>query len=384
MKFKWGRLISTTISLFALCLVAEIVCIQIQAKEHLDRNEESLKVGTVDDFLPCSDYINQTYEGMAIDIWRRVGQRLKLEYEVSSIASFDEAVNLAAIGEFDVIASCHEITPERLELIEYAVPYTSGGIVIVSKQNQRPVIQLIVKILQNKIVVRCSLLLLLVTAITAFTSKYFRNSKDTRKSKTRRFTRAWTFLILNDGIDTIIGPKIIDNIAVLISSLSHMLLMSAVIGTTAAIIFEENIARKTNELDNKELKSLLYEGIAVIGESSTASWLDSRIKMGGLASELSLKPITVNTKSEMIDVLRGNSAKKARHFVSNITTYLTVLKDAGLEEEFAISYQSPRKTPQSFLFGSKLNDDLKQLINIEIAKMNRSGLTEQLEEDWRN
>ena len=384
MRFKWSRLLATTISAFALCLVAEFVCIPIQAVQDLDRHEKSLRIGTIDDFLPCSDSVNQTHEGIAIDIWRRIGQRLKLKYEISTISSFDEAVSLAAIGEFDVIASCHEITPERLELIQYAVPYTSGGIVIVSRQNDRPVIDLIVKILRNKIVVRCSLLLLFVTAVTAFTSKYFRGSKNTKKSKTRRFTRAWTFLILNDGIDTIIGPKIVDNIAVLISSLSHMLLMSAIIGTTATIIFEENIARKTNELGNKELKSLLREGIAVIGESSTASWLNNRIEIAGISTEMDLTPITVKTKTEMIEILRGNADKKARHFVANITTYLTQLKDAGLEEEFAVSYQSPRKTPQSFIFGSQLDDGLKRLINIEIAKMNRSGLTEQLEEDWRN
>ena len=384
MRFKWSRLLATTISAFALCLVAEFVCIPIQAVQDLDRHEKSLRIGTIDDFLPCSDSVNQTHEGIAIDIWRRIGQRLKLKYEISTISSFDEAVSLAAIGEFDVIASCHEITPERLELIQYAVPYTSGGIVIVSRQNERPVIDLIGKIFRNKIVVRCSLLLLFVTAVTAFTSKYFRGSKNTKKSKTRRFTRAWTFLILNDGIDTIIGPKIVDNIAVLISSLSHMLLMSAIIGTTATIIFEENIARKTNELGNKELKSLLREGIAVIGESSTASWLNNRIEIAGISTEMDLTPITVKTKTEMIEILRGNADKKARHFVANITTYLTQLKDAGLEEEFAVSYQSPRKTPQSFIFGSQLDDGLKRLINIEIAKMNRSGLTEQLEEDWRN
>ncbi|WP_231856490.1 transporter substrate-binding domain-containing protein [Synechococcus sp. MIT S9508] len=377
-------MLATITSAFALCLVAEFIFIPIQADQAFDKDEKTLKIGTVDDFLPCSDYINQTHEGMAIDIWRRIGERLKLKYEISSIPSFDEAVSLAAIGKFDVIASCHEVTPERLELVQYAVPYTSGGIVIVSRQNQRPVFDLIVKIFRNKIVVRCSLLLLLVTAVTAYTSKYFRSSKATRKSKARRFTRAWTFLILNDGIDTVIGPKILDNIAVLISSLSHMLLMSAIIGTTVTIVFEENIAKATKELGNKELESMLKEGIAVLGESSTASWLNNRIAITGIYSEPDLEPITVKTKAEMLDLLRGRSADKPHHFVANITTYSTKLKEAGLEKEFAISYQSPRKTPQSFIFGSNLDDGLKQLINIEIAKMNRNGLTEQLEKDWLN
>lgn len=86
----------------------------------------------------------------------------------------------------------------------------------------------------------------------------------------------------------------------------------------------------------------------------------------------------------MIELLRGRTDDNPHHFVANITTYLSKLKEANLEKEFAISYQSPRKTPQSFIFGSKLDDGLRRLINIEIAKMNRNGLTEQLEKDWLN
>ena len=384
MRLKWSRSFPITFVAVALSFLAQFFGATIQGAKAQDWHERPLKIGTVDDFLPCSHFINQSHEGMAIDIWRRISERLKLKYEISTISSFDEAVSMAAIGKFDVIVSCHEITPERLELVEYAVPYTSGGIVIVSEQNQRPFLDLVGKIFQNKIVVRCSLLLLLVTAITAYTSQYFRNSKATRRSKARRFTRAWTFLILNDGIDTVIGPKIIDHIAVLISSLSHMLLMSAIIGTTVTIVFEENIAKQTKEIGDKELKELLREGIAVIKGTSTATWLDNRIKIAGIAPGSGLKPIAAKTKTERLQLLRDGSTQAPRHFVSNSTNYATQLKESGLEDSFSISYQSPRKTPQSFIFGRNLEPALKRLINIELAEMNRNGVTEQIEKDWRN
>ena len=47
---------------------------------------------------------------------------------------------------------------------------------------------------------------------------------------------------------------------------------------------------------------------------------------------------------------------------------------------------SSQKDNGNFKIGPeyKLDDDLKRSITIEIAKMNRNGLTEQLEKDWLN
>ena len=67
-----------------------------------------------------------------------------------------------------------------------------------------------------------------------------------------------------------------------------------------------------------------------------------------------------------------------------IKTYKTLLKQAELEDDYELSYQMPSKTPQAFIFGSQIKQDLKKAINIEISKMNRIGLTEQIEQDWRD
>ena len=343
-----------------------------------------IKVGTVDDYLPCSDQIDQHFEGLSIDIWRRISERLNISYTMQPISSFDQAVALAANGEFDLIASCHEITPERLQSIEYAIPYTTGGIVIASQQSKKPVISLVSKIIQNKIVVRCSVLLIAITGLTAWSSSYFNNSRPASKLKARRLTKVWTFLILNDGIDTIVGNKIRDHITVLITSLVHTLLMGAIIGTTATIIFEENITKRTNELANKELYQLLQQGLAVQKETSNAHWLEKQMNNAGITRNMGATPIYASDKQHLMELIQGKSDPKPKHMVTNITTYKTILKQAELEDEFELSYQMPSKTPQAFVFGSNINQELKKAINVEIAKLNRSGLTEQIEKDWRD
>ena len=343
-----------------------------------------VKVGTVDDYLPCSDQINKHFEGLSIDIWRRISERLNISHTMQPISSFDQAVALAANGEFDLIASCHEITPERLQSIEYAIPYTTGGIVIASQQSKKPVISLVGKIIQNKIVVRCSVLLIAITGLTAWSSSYFNNSRPASKLKARRLAKAWTFLILNDGIDTIVGNKIRDHITVLITSLVHTLLMGAIIGTTATIIFEENITKRTNELANKELYQLLQQGLAVQKETSNAHWLEKQMNNTGITRNMGATPIYASDMQHLMELIQGKSDPKPKHMVTNITTYKTILKQSELEDEFELSYQMPSKTPQAFVFGSNINQELKKAINVEIAKLNRSGLTEQIEKDWRD
>ena len=346
--------------------------------------EDVIKVGTVDDYLPCSDQINQHFEGLSIDLWRRISERLNINYTIQTISSFDQAVTRAANGEFDLITSCHEITPERLQSIEYAIPYTTGGIIIASLQNQKPVITLVGKIIQNEIVVKCSILLIIITGLTAWSSSYFKQPEPTSRGKARRLTKVWTFLILNDGIDTIVGSKIRDHITVLITSLVHMLLMSAIIGTTATIIFEENITKKTNELTNKELHQLLRQGLAVQKQTSNEHWLNKQMNKAGIRNDIGTTPIYASSKQQLMELIQRKSTQKPNHFIANITTYKTVLKQAELEEKFELSYQMPSKTPQAFVFGSQIKQDLKKAINIEISKMNRSGLTEQIEKDWRD
>ena len=343
---------------------------------------DTIKVGTVDDYLPCSDQINQDYEGFSIDIWRRISEKLDIDYSMEAISSFDKAIILAAKGDLDLITSCHEITPERLQYVEYAVPYTTGGIVIASQSNQKPFITLIRIIIQNEIVVKSSILLIVITGFAALTSSYFKEAEKSSKGKARRLTKVWTFLILNTGIATIVGSKIRDHITVLFTSLIHMLLMSTIIGTTATIIFEESITKKTNDFTPKELYRLLKQGIAVQKETSNFHWLKKQMDKAGISNDIGTTPIYASSKQDLLELIQGKRTQIPNHFVANLTTYKTVLKQAQVEDKFELSYQMPSKTPQAFVFGNQIKEDLKKAINVEIVNMNRSGLTEQIEQNW--
>ena len=370
--------------IIALILISQPTYSQQRFKNKYQQNSPII-VGTVDNNLPCSDKIDDHLEGYSIDVWRRIRERLNIDYRVVTSKTYDEAVAMAANNKVDIVTSCHDITPERLQLVEYAIPYTSGGIVIISRRAQRPVLALASKLINNQIILRCGLLLFLVTGLTAFALKVRkRNAKRKKDHKQRKYFRLWTILILNDGVDTLLGSRTRENLLVLSSSFLHMLLMGAIVGTIASIVFEQNITFNTSRLGSNELIKLLNEGLVVQEGTSYMQWIESRMKRAGIGEKYSVPPRFVSTKKEMLEEISSSKKNKAMHFVMNITTYKYNLRKVGNTDDFMVSYQQPNKTPQAFIFGSDTDPELKRLINIEIAKMNRSGLTDQIESDWKD
>ena len=381
-KKNFTSLAIITFPIIALFLICQPTHSQKQFKNKPQQNAPII-VGTVDNNLPCSDKIDDQLEGYSIDVWRRISERINIDYRIIIAKTYDEAVMMAAKGKVDIVTSCHDITPERLQLVEFSVPYTSGGIVIISRRAQRPVLALASKLINNQIILQGSLLLILVTGLTAFALKVRkRNSKKKKDHKQRKYFRIWTILILNDGVDTLLGSRTRENLLVLSSSLLHMLLMGAVVGTIASIVFEQNITFNTSRLGSNELIKLLQEGLVVQEGTSYMQWIESRMKRAGIGENYPVPPRFVSTKTEMLEEISSSKENKASHFVMNITTYKYNLRQVGNPDNFEASYQQPNKTPQAFIFGSAADPKFKRLINIEISKMNRSGLTDQIESDW--
>ena len=381
-KKNFTSLAIITFPVIALFLICQPTHSQKQFKNKPQQNAPII-VGTVDNNLPCSDKIDDQLEGYSIDVWRRISERINIDYRIITAKTYDEAVMMAAKGKVDIVTSCHDITPERLQLVEYSVPYTSGGIVIISRSAQRPVLALASKLINNQIILQGSLLLILVTGLTAFALKVRkRNSKKKKDHKQRKYFRIWTILILNDGVDTLLGSRTRENLLVLSSSLLHMLLMGAVVGTIASIVFEQNITFNTSRLGSNELIKLLQEGLVVQEGTSYMQWIESRMKRAGIGENYPVPPRFVSTKTEMLEEISSSKENKASHFVMNITTYKYNLRQVGNPDNFEASYQQPNKTPQAFIFGSAADPKFKRLINIEMSKMNRSGLTDQIESDW--
>ena len=60
-----------------------------------ETSDAHLLVATVDNYLLCSDEAKNNYEGLSIDVWRRVAESIKRPYTLATIATFSQAVDAA-------------------------------------------------------------------------------------------------------------------------------------------------------------------------------------------------------------------------------------------------------------------------------------------------
>ena len=123
--FFQKKIFYKNIILFPLTFLA---LLPISAEE-----KRALKVGTVDNYLPCSDLVDGNFEGLSLDMWRAIAEKNKIKYDLSVIATFGQAVDDAESGKYDLIAYCHKITADRLKKATYAVPYTEGTLGFLSR-----------------------------------------------------------------------------------------------------------------------------------------------------------------------------------------------------------------------------------------------------------
>ena len=132
-------------------------------------NARILKVGIVDNYLPCSDSgTGQNKSGFAVDIWREVQEEMvDVSYESVPIKSFDKAILDAAEGKVDLVVSCHTITKDRLKLVDFSVPYTSNSVGMISVANPRSFSGRVASLFSQEHISKSLLLLIGITGTVA-------------------------------------------------------------------------------------------------------------------------------------------------------------------------------------------------------------------------
>ena len=83
------------------------------------------------------------------------------------------------------------------------------------------------------------------------------------------------------------------------------------------------------------------------------------------------------TRSEALD------SEGADHIISDFSVFTQALQNVDEPDNYWISLEMPNKTPQAFIFSSKLDPATKQSINIALSKLNYDGDAARLEAIWQ-
>jgi len=212
-------------------------------------------------------------------------------------------------------------------------------------------------------IVRVSLLtLLLISGLSAFAlsslEDNFKGMSGFSGRRRVRFSKAWIMLLI--GI--------------------RILFLSVLVGTTATLIFETRKPLDASKLSASQLKTVLIEGVAVNAGTKMHDWLLLQIDRHNLNQADHGAVLAVERQGALEDALRSGAV---RHIVSDVSVLTQVMQNLEDPDGYRLSLEMPNKTPQAFIFGASLSPELKQSINIALAKMNYGGDSARLERSWQ-
>lgn len=368
----------------ALGLAATVSSGALKAEGSANDSPKHLLVGTVDNYLPCSDEAGNNYEGLSIDVWRRIAENINTPYTIVSIPTFSQAVDAAAFGSIDLIASCHKITPERLELVEFSVPYTRDSLGMLSRKNNALKAGIGTRLIDDNVIKTSLITLLAISGLAAIgiarLERDFDGMSGFSGKRSIRFTKAWIMLLLGSGVDKLLHQNHRAHALILLASGIRILFLSILVGTTAALIFEDRKPLDASKISKTKLNKILSEGVAVNAGTKMHDWLTSQIEKHNLDQKSHSGILAVKRKGGLSEALNSSTVE---HVVSDVSVLTQVLEKVDNPSNYWLSLEMPNKTPQAFIFGADLSPEIKRSINIALSTMNYSGDTTKLEAAWQ-
>ena len=339
-----------------------------------------LRVGTVDNYLPCSDLVDGNFEGLSVDMWRAIAEKNKMHYDLSIIPTFGQAVDDAASGKYDLIASCHKITADRLKKVTYAVPYTKGTLGFLSRKKQS---NLFIFDLFSDPIVLNSILILTAVSLTGSILLY---KVEKGHLKVKDFSKQKRTTIMHKFTNFVIGaygPLTIEKKGmwiVIFVAFSRLLIISTLVGSSASLIFKRDSPQNANDLSDESIRNIVYTGVTVNKATKMDDWLQNKVNQSDTIDSSKVKILRATRgEPELVSALKSG---KVNHILSDIAVLNRILANIENQEDYVISVKNPNVTPQAFIFGANLEDNYRKSINITISEFIRSGKSRELGILW--
>lgn len=101
------------------------------------KKQEYISFGVADNYQPFVYRVNEKLQGFDIDLARAIAQELKLEARFKPM-DFNELFHSLNKGEIDAAISAISIIPERMNEVDFSIPYHSSGLSML-QTNEHPI-----------------------------------------------------------------------------------------------------------------------------------------------------------------------------------------------------------------------------------------------------
>jgi len=338
-----------------------------------------LRVGVVQNAMPCSDLNNGQTSGSAVDLWESIAQHQRWRYVLQPLATPNAAVAAAATDKVDVAISCLNIIAERLEKVDFSVPYQEDSLAFLSSSSSEGVLSVLKKIGRDELLRDTIMLLFAITFVGTsliwLISRGFNHKDIDAGNQARTFFKGWMMQVMGTGIYKMgTGPSSI--MVVTLVNICRLVVTSVFVGTTATVVFKSTLPADVSERDS--LLHALRAGVGVDAGTVSELWLQAQAKKLNQPQLLGrIKPISGD------GALLGALSSQAVGSIMADSARIEILSHKiETPSHYRISGQTYNKTPQAFVFGTTLDKSQRDLINLEISRMRFNGEIEAIVKRW--
>jgi ABC-type amino acid transport substrate-binding protein len=161
-----------------------------------------LRVGVVQNAMPCSDLNNGQASGSAVDLWESIAQHQRWRYVLQPLPTPNAAVAAAAAGKVDVAISCLNIIAERLEKVAFSVPYQEDSLAFLSPNSSEGILSVLKKIGRDEILRDTIMLLFAITFVGTsliwLISRGFHHKDIDAGNQARTFFKGWMMQVMGN------------------------------------------------------------------------------------------------------------------------------------------------------------------------------------------
>ncbi len=132
---------SVGVLLLILCLCLAIGCGRAMAAGRPD--SEPLRVAVYDLAPYGSVGPDGEFQGVSVELWRRVAEELGKQYRLTPVAQMDAILAGLEQGRFDAAIGAITITPERAARVDFSYPAHRSGVAVALRKESGPVSALV-------------------------------------------------------------------------------------------------------------------------------------------------------------------------------------------------------------------------------------------------
>ncbi len=346
----------------------------------LSPQPQPLRVGVVQNAMPCSNLNNGHATGSAAELWQVMAQQQGWSTTYVPLATPNAAVEAARRGDVDLAISCINIIAERIAKGDFSVPYKEDSLSFLSRSKNDSILTLLQRIAKERILRDSIVLLFAITFVSAaalwLIGKGFDHKDINSNRNLHTFFKGWMMLIMGSGIYKM-GPNPTMMSIITMVNICRLVVTSVFVGTTATVVFKASTPTDVSQKD--VLINALRNGVGVDAGTVSELWLRQQAsKLSQPSLMANIKPITGD--SALVEALQQGKVGSIMADSSRIRTLRQDLEDPG---DYKISAKTFNLTPQSFVFGAKLSEDKRNKINQLISKLRFNGDVEAIIKRWQ-